>query len=75
MYGRWRVQEGQQPTAPRTCRARRWRYQGIPKARVWVAVADGVQTDLEEFHDGVLKPLYHWHALIPFRGSLPVWDM
>jgi hypothetical protein len=42
---------------------------------VWVAVADGVQTDLEEFHDGVLKPLYHWHALIPFRGSLPVWDM
>jgi hypothetical protein len=48
---------------------------GDPKGQVWVAVADGVQTDLEEFHDGVLKPLYHWHALIPFRGSLPVWDM
>jgi dipeptidyl aminopeptidase/acylaminoacyl peptidase len=33
---------------------------GDPEGQVWVAVAHGVQTDLEEFHDGVLKPLYHW---------------
>jgi dipeptidyl aminopeptidase/acylaminoacyl peptidase len=33
---------------------------GDLKGQVWVAVAHGVQTDLEEFHDGVLKPMYHW---------------
>jgi dienelactone hydrolase len=33
---------------------------GDPEGQVWVAVAHGVQTDLEAFHDGVLKPLYHW---------------
>jgi dienelactone hydrolase len=33
---------------------------GDPQGHVWVAVAHGVQTDLEEFHDGVLKPVYHW---------------
>ena len=33
---------------------------GDPEGQVWVAVAHGVQTDLEEFHDGVLKPMYHW---------------
>jgi dipeptidyl aminopeptidase/acylaminoacyl peptidase len=33
---------------------------GDPEGQVWVAVAHGVQTGLEEFHDGVLKPMYHW---------------
>ena len=33
---------------------------GDPEGQVWVAVAHGVQTDLEAFHDGVLKPMYHW---------------
>jgi dipeptidyl aminopeptidase/acylaminoacyl peptidase len=33
---------------------------GDPEGQVWVGVAHGVQTDLEEFHDGVLKPMYHW---------------
>ena len=25
-----------------------------------MTVDNGVQTDLEEFHDGALKPIYHW---------------
>ena len=33
---------------------------GDPEGQVWVAVAHGVQTDLEAFHDGVLKPMYDW---------------
>jgi dipeptidyl aminopeptidase/acylaminoacyl peptidase len=33
---------------------------GDPLGRVWVAVAHGVQSDLEEFQDGVLKPIYQW---------------
>lgn len=33
---------------------------GDPQGHVWVAVAHGVQTDLEEFRDGVLNPVYHW---------------
>ncbi len=33
---------------------------GDPEGQVWVAIAHGVQTDLEEFHDGVLKPKYRW---------------
>jgi dipeptidyl aminopeptidase/acylaminoacyl peptidase len=42
---------------------------GDPQGHVWVAVAHGVQTDLEEFHDGVLKPVYHWPEGIV--GGLP----
>jgi dipeptidyl aminopeptidase/acylaminoacyl peptidase len=33
---------------------------GDPRGRVWVVVAHGVQNDLEEFRDGVLKPVYRW---------------
>ncbi len=33
---------------------------GNPEGQVWVGIAHGVQTDLEEFRDGVLKPMYHW---------------
>ncbi len=33
---------------------------GDPRGNVWVTVDNGVQTDLEEFHDGALKPIYHW---------------
>jgi dipeptidyl aminopeptidase/acylaminoacyl peptidase len=42
---------------------------GDPQGHVWVAVSHGVQTDLEEFHDGVLKPVYHWPEGIV--GGLP----
>jgi dipeptidyl aminopeptidase/acylaminoacyl peptidase len=34
--------------------------QGDPKGRVWVAVAHGVQIELEEFRDGALRPAYRW---------------
>jgi dienelactone hydrolase len=34
--------------------------QGDPKGRIWVAVAHGVQVELEEFRDGVLRPAYRW---------------
>jgi dipeptidyl aminopeptidase/acylaminoacyl peptidase len=33
---------------------------GDPRGHVWVAVDHGVQSDLEEFQDGALKPIYHW---------------
>jgi hypothetical protein len=33
---------------------------GDPRGNVWVNVDHGVQTDLEEFHDGALRPVYHW---------------
>jgi dienelactone hydrolase len=33
---------------------------GDPQGRVWVSVAHGVRSDLEEFQDGVLKPRYQW---------------
>jgi dipeptidyl aminopeptidase/acylaminoacyl peptidase len=34
--------------------------QGGPKGRIWVAVAHGVQIELEEFRDGALRPAYRW---------------
>ena len=33
---------------------------GDAKGRVWVLVGHGVQNDVEEFRDGVLKPVYTW---------------
>src|SRR5271170_5611819 len=33
---------------------------GDVKGRVWVVVAHGVQSDLEEFRDGALQPAYRW---------------
>ena len=33
---------------------------GDAQGRVWVSVGHGVQNDLEEFRDGVLKPIYSW---------------
>jgi dipeptidyl aminopeptidase/acylaminoacyl peptidase len=33
---------------------------GDPQGRVWVAVAHGVQNDVEEFRDGALVPVYRW---------------
>jgi dipeptidyl aminopeptidase/acylaminoacyl peptidase len=48
---------------------------GDPQGRVWVMVAHGVQNDLEEFRDGVLKPAYHWPdgvlASPPVRSPYP----
>jgi len=34
--------------------------QGDAKGRIWVAVAHGVQIELEEFRDGALQPAYRW---------------
>ena len=33
---------------------------GDPQGRVWVSVGHGVQSDVEEFRDGALTPLYRW---------------
>jgi dipeptidyl aminopeptidase/acylaminoacyl peptidase len=48
---------------------------GDPQGRVWVMVAQGVQNDLEEFRDGVLKPVYRWQdgvlAAPPVRSEYP----
>jgi dipeptidyl aminopeptidase/acylaminoacyl peptidase len=34
--------------------------EGDPEGRVWVAVAHGVQNDVEEFRDGALAPVHKW---------------
>src|SRR6202000_1069368 len=33
---------------------------GDQHGRVWIAVAHGVQNDLEEFRNGALQPAYKW---------------
>jgi dipeptidyl aminopeptidase/acylaminoacyl peptidase len=49
--------------------------EGDPQGRVWVAVAHGVQNDVEEFRNGVLVPVYHWKegtiAGVPARSTYP----
>lgn len=35
---------------------------GDPQGRVWVSVDQGVQSEVEEFRDGALKPVYRWAA-------------
>lgn len=48
---------------------------GDPQGRVWVAVAHGVQNDVEEFRDGALVPVYSWKegtiAGVPARSPYP----
>jgi dipeptidyl aminopeptidase/acylaminoacyl peptidase len=36
--------------------------EGDARGRVWVSVAHGVQSDVEEFRDGGLTPVYRWTA-------------
>jgi dipeptidyl aminopeptidase/acylaminoacyl peptidase len=36
--------------------------EGDARGRVWVSVAHGIQSDVEEFRDGGLTPVYRWTA-------------
>jgi dipeptidyl aminopeptidase/acylaminoacyl peptidase len=36
--------------------------EGDARGRVWVSVAHGVQSDVEEFRDGALAPVYRWQG-------------
>jgi dipeptidyl aminopeptidase/acylaminoacyl peptidase len=49
--------------------------EGDTQGRVWVAVAHGVQNDLEEFRDGALAPVYRWNEGniegVPARSLYP----
>ncbi|HEY1965544.1 MAG TPA: S9 family peptidase [Acidobacteriaceae bacterium] len=47
---------------------------GDTQGRVWVAVAHGVQSDVEEFRDGALVPVYRWNEGTILDG-VPAWSV